>query len=482
MEFKLFDFNLYEEVKQDSDSENDKEHSPFIIQMFGLNEKGKSCSIFVENFQPFFYIKVGEDWTESTKQSFIAFIKQKIGTYFASSIVSAKLVKKKQLYGFDAGKEYTFIHVQFMNQKGFNKVKNLWYSYDKKTNERTLNKHALRYKDCYTEMFESNIPPLLRFFHIHEISPSGWIKVVNTNKNKFKIMSDCSQITNCDYEIRASISNIKPVNDKEISIPYKIMSFDIEASSSHGDFPVPKKSYKKLALNMIEFIEKKNIQPETLLSHLKNIILTAFEFQKLPYVEKVYPKNKKITKTMIDSFIEKWIECVYDEAIIQSENYQTIESMFEKMKEEEEEEAESIVGSNNGINNKYSKTKKNTITTYKINDLIYDNLFKREDKINKINWSLSKYFPPLEGDKVTFIGSTFQKYGEKEPYLNHCLVLNSCSPLPSNNTEILCLEDEKDLLVEWRNLVQREQPDIIIGYNIFSFDYEFMFRRSQELG
>jgi DNA polymerase elongation subunit (family B) len=29
--------------------------------------------------------------------------------------------------------------------------------------------------------------------------------------------------------------------------------------------------------------------------------------------------------------------------------------------------------------------------------------------------------------------------------------------------------------------VQRENPDIIIGYNIFSFDYEFMFRRSQEL-
>ena len=35
---------------------------------------------------------------------------------------------------------------------------------------------------------------------------------------------------------------------KKTSVPYKICSFDIEASSSHGDFPVPvRKNYKKLA-------------------------------------------------------------------------------------------------------------------------------------------------------------------------------------------------------------------------------------------
>jgi hypothetical protein len=37
----------------------------------------------------------------------------------------------------------------------------------------------------------------------------------------------------------------------EVRVPYKIMSFDIEASSSHGDFPVPIKSYKKLTTNTI---------------------------------------------------------------------------------------------------------------------------------------------------------------------------------------------------------------------------------------
>ena len=30
-------------------------------------------------------------------------------------------------------------------------------------------------------------------------------------------------------------------------------------------------------------------------------------------------------------------------------------------------------------------------------------------------------------------------------------------------------------------LIKREDPDIIIGYNIFGFDYKFMFERAQEL-
>ena len=33
-------------------------------------------------------------------------------------------------------------------------------------------------------------------------------------------------------------------------------SFDIEASSSHGDFPLAKKSYKKLAVNIVDIWRK----------------------------------------------------------------------------------------------------------------------------------------------------------------------------------------------------------------------------------
>ena len=110
-----------------------------------------------------------------------------------------------------------------------------------------------------------------------------------------------------------------------------------------------------------------------------------------------------------------------------------------------------------------------------------DKKFEREGKINELIRSLRNNFPALEGDKVTFIGSTFMTYGEKEPYFNHCIVLNSCDKLAAVNSQIETYDTEKEVLLAWTRLVQRENPDIIIGYNIFSFDYEFMFRRSQEL-
>ena len=64
------------------------------------------------------------------------------------------------------------------------------------------------------------------------------------------------------------------------------------------------------------------------------------------------------------------------------------------------------------------------------------------------------------------------------PYLNHCLVVGSCDDIPGAKIE--SVHSERELLTKWSKLIQKEDPDIIIGYNIFGFDYEFMFRRSQE--
>jgi hypothetical protein len=43
-------------------------------------------------------------------------------------------------------------------------------------------------------------------------------------------------------------------------------------------------------------------------------------------------------------------------------------------------------------------------------------------------------------DKVTFIGSTFLN-GEQEPYLNHCVVLNTCDEV--DNATIVSVDTER---------------------------------------
>ena len=98
------------------------------------------------------------------------------------------------------------------------------------------------------------------------------------------------------------------------------------------------------------------------------------------------------------------------------------------------------------------------------------------------NLKNKRFVPYLEGDMVTFIGTTFMKSTEQESYLNHMIVLNSCDDTPEvPNREIETYDTEAEVLLAWTNIINREDPDIIIGYNIFGFDWKFMLDRTDEL-
>ena len=127
--FKLLEFNIYDDINTNSDNFNKyKDNREFMIQMFGINESGKTASIFVEGFNPFFYAKVDETWDESKRASFINDLTIKMGPYYEHSLVSSKLIKRKKLYGFDAGKLHNFIVLIFKNNMACNKAKKLWYN------------------------------------------------------------------------------------------------------------------------------------------------------------------------------------------------------------------------------------------------------------------------------------------------------------------------------------------------------------------
>jgi DNA polymerase elongation subunit (family B) len=470
---RIFDFNFYNSKDFSTDSSDDeqnvyKDTNSFIIQIFGVDEKGKTFSLIAEGYKPFFYVMVNDKWNIKMKEDFIVELKEKMGKYYQDSITECKIIKRKKLYGFDGGKEHKFIFIEFSNLNAFNKAKNLWYT--DYNNGHTLLQDGYKFRDTNVRLYEANIPPLLRFFHIRDISPSGWIaipkkKAIETNQSIKNV--------NCDVEIRTNYKNIIPLNDKEVRVPYKIMSFDIEASSSHGDFPVPIKTYKKLSTNIIEYFEnlKMDMTKELCKNILRRIILAAFGYENMEQIDLVYPKKKPSSKEALIKLCELWLES-------QVRNLQpsgdftdanTLESLFEKMAAEDEDD-----------DNEHKYVKSYTDKKATIVDILCDKKFEREGKLNELNISLNAKFPKLEGDKCTFIGSTFMKYGDVDPYFNHCIVLNTCTDMPIENSVVESYNTEEEVLLAWQKLVQRENPDIIIGYNIFGFDYQFMFNRAQE--
>jgi DNA polymerase elongation subunit (family B) len=509
----------------------------FRIQMFGINEQGETCSIFVDDYHPFFYIKVADHWTNTTKSAFIRDIKKNLKSkYYENSILAEKceIVEKRKLYGFDGGKNHKFVLLVFKNTTVMNRVKNLWYcdiftARDGKT--RILKQDGYQFANTKTELYEANIPPILRFFHIQKISPSGW---VTFSTKKTRLIEKYT--TTCQYEYRLSFEDIIPQNEKETVVPYKICSFDIEASSSHGDFPIPVKSYKKLATNIVDAVIAKTSAQTAVAAEditddeLTHMIYTAFQYSyqgrsKYPGIETIYPKRRPKEADMARLcrlVLSKELRHLIKQEIVAQEN--TIEQIFLQMaataKEEAAKAAEKKNSSGGGgdncddddsdqedsdnedqeddepvVSKSKSSTHASTGTTttataadlsVRFTTLLNNNKHSRETKIKIVSDTLGSIFPKVEGDKVTFIGSTFVKYGQNgnRPYLSNCIVLDTCDNLHDEvpNSKIESYTTEADVLLAWTRLIQKENPDIIIGYNIFGFDYQFMFRRAVETG
>ena len=153
--------------------------------------------------------------------------------------------------------------------------------------------------DIQFKMYESNIMPMLRFIHINEISASGWIQI-----DDYLIEDDST--TTCDHNISTDWNNVKPIDTTDIS-PVRA-AYDIEADSSHGDFPVAKKNYKKLAMNVIDaylkikqLAKKKDKESIKLLENknklLASLILYGLKGTDNKYdIDKIFLKNNSYTQ------------------------------------------------------------------------------------------------------------------------------------------------------------------------------------------
>ena len=518
------------------------DNKQFQIQMFGINEEGETCSIFVDDYLPFFYVKVADHWTNATKSAFIRDVKKNLKSkYYENSIIAEKceIIQKKKLYGFDGGKNHKFILLVFKNTTVMNRVKNLWF-YDIYTalegKTRALKPDGYNFANTNITIYEANIPPILRFFHIQKISPSGWIQF---SMKKTRMIEKFT--TTCQYEYRLSFEDIIPMNEKETVVPYKICSFDIEASSSHGDFPIPVKTYKKLATNIVDAVIAKHAgtagatDDDITDDDILHMMYTAFQYSfqgraKYPNIETIYTKRRPKEADMVRLcrlVLSKELRHLIKHEIIERDN--TIEQMFVQMAEAAKEAAaaaadakartgdgadgaddsdsDSDAGASDAdggvcidddipiTSSAKAKAKAKAKTgsaatvpdlSVKLATLLNNSTYSRETKITIVSDTLGSIFPKVEGDKVTFIGSTFVKYGQNgnRPYLNNCIVLDTCDDLHDEvpNSEIESYTTEADVLLAWTRLIQKENPDIIIGYNIFGFDYQFMFRRAVETG
>jgi len=392
-----------------TDVEDDEDNRSYIIKVFGVSEEGYSICANILDFEPYFYI------THKKKTLLSVFEMNQLSTQLMN-ILPAPLKEdfdivsesKKSLWGFTNNTFKQYIKISF---------RNLTCMY--------ILRKFLRNQKKY-DFHESNIEPFLRFIHTKEISAGGWVRIskwIENQNNNFD--------TKCQINVQTSYHNVLPLESTKIA-PLVILSFDIECTSSHGDFPVPIKTYKKTANELVDFYQKikhlewySNVKPQLYEA------LTSIFTNESKYLSHVITKES-VDKDLINDFSNKYMDEIQD--ILEGK----------------------------------SNTEKFVIE-YDIEPTVS----------NQIEYLLNDHLPPLEGDKIIQIGSTVHKYGDTNCVYKNIITLDSCDDIAG--VDVIQCKTEKEMIKKWCQLIHRIDPDIITGYNILGFDFEYIYKRASEV-
>lgn len=235
IEFQIIDWVAYDiTLKDDEDSDDGQtkwkpKEKRYKAMIYGLTEVGNTVSAHVENFTPYFFIKIPDNWTKRNITELKMTIDKKVNFYAREALIDMELVMRKEFYGFTNDKMFKFARLVFKNYNSYNQYKKL---FDTKISHKGTKQHF--------QLYESNIVPYLRLMHIRDILPSSWVKV---KKRDYMVEHD----TICQMEISCDWENVHPVKKNKIA-PIMVASFDIECTSGDGSFP----------LADVKFIKKDN--------------------------------------------------------------------------------------------------------------------------------------------------------------------------------------------------------------------------------
>lgn len=214
-----------------------------IIHIFATNSDGNHIRINLEGFEPYFYVKV----PENSKGIFETILKMSC----EGIKVKTEYVKRKVLFGYTGGRDYNFAKLSVSSLRDFRNLKNVFLS---KENQPIF---SLTHSSKPLEVFEANLDPMLRFFHLRNIQTCGWATILDSPE-----VNDSGIL-----ELNARWDDIKPYKSPPVAVaPFLLASWDIECYSENGEFPLAVKNYERV-VNLIHHNAKSAEDARYLLSN-----------------------------------------------------------------------------------------------------------------------------------------------------------------------------------------------------------------------
>ena len=259
----------YDEFPSDEEEEgykrvNANETRELVIHMYGSTASGQPVQVDVTGFRPTFYVALPETKTLAAIDAIRAYL-----TFqgVPLSKLTLKQVQRKKFYGFTAGQLFPFLEITAPSLSVYRTLKNLFLN-DKSEPQVRRPLHAPFKKGEVPEIYEANIDPMLRFFHVQGINPCGWVSIDED------LVED---LTAPVLHISAHYTDVIPV-PAAANAPFKLVSWDIECYSQTGAFPVADKDWSQIAKALLE----RSKEDETLQAAVQRLFDTGILGQLRP--------------------------------------------------------------------------------------------------------------------------------------------------------------------------------------------------------
>ena len=436
-----------------------EKYKEFVLTVYGIDSNDKRIVCNVYGYKPYFFIKIPNSWDINNAKTLVKQIsKEKIHKRI-------EIVTAKDFYGVQWNpntkniQKFNYIKIFFNSYSEMRKFSNETKKFYNTKEELSGQRKEIHkdWKETRTSinndsnLYESSIHPIIKFIHDTGIDPTGWVHIDNTDKGEYKTRLFSQDEYTTSYKDISKHENDNPSN-------YRVASFDIECDSLHGDFPMAIKNYKKFASEIFDSYQ----------SLLKKIG-SGYKNDPEKNLTQLFTYGFLRKKTLKDSMLD--LIDINSISLNKLPTAETIENIVYKiMNDESDDKRNSIT---DDIQNLSLKSKERDASIKAICDIIEEE-FKDENIIHL-------------GDPIIQIGTVFYDYSKGETF-RHILVIGNKEGLPESercdDLEGITVEKcdtEKDLLLGWRNIIKKMDPDFITGYNIFGFDFKYIYDRAKVL-
>jgi DNA polymerase elongation subunit (family B) len=406
----------------------------YAITLFGATATGDSVSVTVMGFRPYFFIQIPDTWSEKHITAYKRYLLDGLATAALKKMSSCdeKAVRNarerversiqfdvqnhKSFWDFTAERSFRFLRIQALSKRNFMAIRDLCQ--DRETCAPIpVPRSSIANGGTGTvtlRVFEANIDPMLRFFHEREIKPAAWVEIAEDHFTPLDELEDDAGGLATTAKIQGVVDYDRiqpaPAATQLTAAPLRVMSWDIECTSSHGDFPLANKTWRKPALELVEEGLRDWAAARTAL-------IAAIRGVTGP-LSRVYMAPAAVTAAvgkLVDGgpVATRWPRLPFHD---------------------------------------------------------------EETIVDAVDELLTEILPRPDGDPIIQIGSVI--YVNGRAIRKDIFVLGSCTRLPGEGVHTTACATEADLITQWCEMVQEQDPDIMVGYNIFGFDDKYLWDRA----